>query len=335
MVRKPLDEQVVVITGASQGIGRATALELARRGARVVVVARNEQALRALVSDIEAEGGQAEAVVADVGEFDQVQRIGSRAVERFGTVDTWVNNAAVAAYATVEQLSADELDRIIRVNLLGQMYGCKVAITCLKPHGGTIVNVGSALSDRAVPLQSAYVASKHAVAGFSEALRLELAHEKADIDVVLILPSSTNTPLFSWARSKLGVLPMPIPPVYAPSAVADAICHAAEHGGREIVVGGWGKLLTLAQRVSPSLVDRYMLQGDRSFKQQKTQLPDDGRDNLFEGSTGPGMTTGHFGDGAKPTSWYTQLFELHPMRKRAATIGALLVSLVALRRFGR
>src|SRR4051812_48714895 len=134
MVRKSLDDQVVVITGASQGIGRATALELARRGARVVVAARNEQALRALVSDIEAEGGQAEAVVADVAEFDQVQRIGSRAVERFGTVDTWVNNAAVAAYATVEQLSADELDRIIRVNLLGQMYGCKVAITCLKPH---------------------------------------------------------------------------------------------------------------------------------------------------------------------------------------------------------
>ena len=197
------------------------------------------------------------------------------------------------------------------------------------------MNVGSALSERAVPLQSAYVATKHAVAGFaSEALRLELAHDEAGIDVVLILPSSTNTPLFAWARSKLGVQPMPIPPVYEPGAVAEAICHAAEHGGREIVVGGWGKLLTLAQRVSPSLLDRYMLQGGRAFREQQTQRADDRRDNLFEASTGEGATTGDFGDGAKPSSVYTELFELHPMRKRAVAIGAVLASLVALRRLG-
>jgi short-subunit dehydrogenase len=332
---KPLAEQVVVVTGASQGIGRTTALELAERGARVVVAARNEAALRTLVSTIEAQGGEAEAVVADVAEYDQVEHICRVALERFGPIDTWVNNAAVAAYATLEQLSAEELDRIVRVNLLGQMYGSKVAAAAMKHHGGgTIVNVGSALSDRAVPLQSAYVATKHGVAGFSEALRLELAHEHTGIDVVLVLPSSTNTPLFNWARSKLGVQPMPIPPVYAPTAVAEAICHAAEHGGREIVVGGWGKLLTLAQTVSPSLLDRYMLQGGRAFRQQETGRADDRRDNLFEGSTGQGATTGEFGDGAKPRSVYTELFELHPMRKRAVALGAMVASLVALRRFG-
>jgi short-subunit dehydrogenase len=332
---RPLSDQVVVVTGASQGIGRTTALELARRGARVVVAARNQEALDRLVSEMQRLGGEAEAVVADVSEYADVERIGQRARQRFGRVDTWVNNAAVSAYATVEQLTAEEMERIIHVNLLGQMYGSKVASGLLQAAGGgTIINVGSALSDRAIPLQAAYVASKHGVAGFSEALRLELKREHPGIDVVLILPSSINTPLFNWARSKLGVQPMPVPPVYHPRAVAAAICHAAEHGGREIVVGGWGKLLTLGQWLSPSLLDRYMLQGGRAFKQQETKEPDDRRDNLFEASTGPGATTGEFGDGAKPDSVYTQLFELHPFRKRAAVAAMVIASLLFVRRIG-
>jgi short-subunit dehydrogenase len=228
------------------------------------------------------------------------------------------------------------MERLVRVNLLGQMFGSKVALKRMKPrHAGTIINVGSALSERAVPLQAAYVASKHGIAGFTEALRLELLHEDAGIDVVLILPSSINTPLFAWARSKLGVQPMPVPPVYEPNVVAEALCHAAEHGGREIVVGGWGKLLTIGQWLSPSLTDRYMLQGDRMFKQQKTARPDDRRDNLFEPSTGPGHTTGEFGDKAKPTSLYTRLLELHPNRKRAAAGALLLATVGAIRRAGR
>jgi short-subunit dehydrogenase len=331
-----LAEQVVVITGASQGIGRETALQLAARGASVVVAARNEMALRDLAGEIQRLGGRAEPVVADVADYTQVLEIGSRAIERFGRVDTWVNNAAVSIYATVEQLEPEEMERLVRVNLLGQMYGSKVAISIMKPRpGGTIINVGSALSERAIPLQSAYVATKHGIAGFSEALRLELLHEEAGIDVVLILPSSINTPLFGWARSKLGVHPMPVPPVYEPRVVAEAICHAAEHGGREIVVGGWGKLLTLGQWLSPSLVDRYMLQGDRMFEQQKTDRPDDRRDNLFEPSTGPGATTGQFGAHAKTSSLYTRHLELHPIRKRAAAGMAVLAAAVLIRRVGR
>ncbi len=335
MVR-PLRDQVVVITGASQGIGRETALHLAMNGSSVVLAARNEQALRELAAQVERLGGQAEPVVTDVAEPDQVERLAQRAVERFGRIDTWINNAAVSIYATVGQLDPGEMERLVQVNLLGQMYGSKAAIARMKPRGrGTIINVGSALSERAIPLQSAYVATKHGIAGFSEALRLELRHEQAGIEVVLILPSSINTPLFNFARSRLGVLPMPVPPVYEPRVVAQAICHAAENGGRNIVVGGSGKLLTVGQWLSPSLVDRYMLQGGRTFEQQKTDRPDDRRDNLFEPSTGPGSTTGEFGQGSKSTSLYTTYLELHPNLKRAVLSALVLAGLAAIRRIGR
>ena len=335
-MRKPLDEQVVVVTGASQGIGRATALQMAARGASVVAAARNEEALGDLVRRVEERGGRAEAVVTDVAEAEQVEGLAQRTVERFGRIDTWVNNAAVSIYATVEQLEPDEMERLVRVNLLGTMFGARAAIPHLRrAGGGTIINVGSALSDRAIPLQSAYVASKHAIAGFSEALRLELMHSGSGIGVVLVMPSSMNTPLFTFARSKLGVQPMPVPPVYEPQVVADAICHAAQHGGREIVVGGWGKMLTVAQWLSPTLLDRYMLQNGRAWTDQMTDRPDDARDNLFDPSTGPGSTTGQFGEGSMPTSPYTTHLELHPMRKRIATGALLAVLLTAIRRIGR
>ena len=333
---KSLSEQVVVMTGASQGIGRETALQMARRGASLVLAARNGEALEELAAQVKRLGGQAEVVITDVADYDQVEQLAQRAVERFGRIDTWVNNAAVSIYATVEQLEPAEMDRLIRVNLLGQMYGAKAAIARMKPRGeGTIINVGSALSERAIPLQSAYVASKHGVRGFTEALRLELMHADAGIEVVLILPSSMNTPLFNFARSKLGVQPMPVPPVYEPRVAAQAICHAAEHGGREIVVGGWGKLLITGQWLSPSLLDRYMLQGGRAFESQKTRRPDDARDNLFDASTGPGATTGQFGKASKSTSLYTTYLEQHPDRKRIAGFALLLGLLAAIRRIGR
>jgi short-subunit dehydrogenase len=333
--RRPLREQVVVITGASQGIGRETALLLARRGSSVVAAARNEEALGTLAAEIERSGGQVETVVADVSLYAEVEHIADRAIERFGRIDTWINNAAVSVYARLDALQPDELDRVIRVNLLGQIYGSKVAVARMKACGrGTIINVGSALSERAVPLQSAYVAAKHGVAGFTEALRLELEASSAEIDAVLILPSSINTPLFNFARSKIGVMPMPVPPVYEPQVVAEAIAHAAEHGGREIVVGGWGKLLILGQRLSSTVLDRYMVQGRRLEKQQATDLPDDRRDNLFEPSTGPGSTRGEFGAGAKPVSIYTREFELHPLRKRLVVAAAIFVGLLAVRKVG-
>jgi short-subunit dehydrogenase len=334
--KRPIGEQVVVVTGASQGIGRATALTFANRGASVVAAARNEEALQTLADEAARVGGGVEPVLADVSDAAQVELVATTAVDRFGRIDTWVNNAGISVYAEVVDLEPAEMERVAAVNLLGVMYGSRAAISHLRQAGGgTIVNVGSALSDRAIPLQAAYVASKHGVAGFSEALRLEMAEADAGIDVVLIMPSSMNTPLFRFARSKLGVQPMPVPPVYDPRAVAEAIVHAAEHGGREIVVGGWGKALTVAQWLSPSLLDRYMLQGARAWKGQLTRRPDDARDNLFEPSTGPGSVTGDFGRDAKATSFYTTVFELHPLRKRAAIAIGLAGLLTLVRRLGR
>src|SRR5918999_94894 len=285
--RRALRDQVVVITGASQGIGRETALQLGVQGAKVVLAARNEEALSELAKQVERLGGSAETVVTDVAEWPQVEALASRAVGRFGRIDTWVNNAAVSVYGTVDQVQPEEMERVIRVNLLGQMFGALAALPHLQREGGgTIIFVGSALSARAIPLQAPYVASKHGIKGFAEAIRMEIERESTDVDVVLIMPSSINTPLFTNARSKLGVRPMPVPPVYEPGVVAEAILFAAEHPARDIVVGGSGKLLVEGERISPWLTDRYMLQGDRLVQPQRRGEPDEGFDNLFQPSTG-------------------------------------------------
>jgi NAD(P)-dependent dehydrogenase (short-subunit alcohol dehydrogenase family) len=333
---RPVSNQVIVITGASSGIGRETAVMLGERGASVVLAARNEAALHEVAKEIDRLGGVAQVVVTDVAEWSQVERLAQAAVDRFGRIDTWVNNAAVSAYATVEELTVEEIERVLQVNLLGQIYGMKAVLPHLARQGqGTIINVASALAERGVPLQAAYCAAKHGVKGFTEALRVELARDHPGITVTLILPSSINTPLFSHARSKLGVKPQPIPPVYEPRVVAETILFAAEHPRRTIVAGGSGKLLVQAEKLSPTLLDWYLLQNERGFTQQRTDQPDDGQDNLFAPMSGTGSATGEFGQRAQATSLYTRHLELHPNRKRALN-AAVLAGLVALvRRVGR
>jgi NAD(P)-dependent dehydrogenase (short-subunit alcohol dehydrogenase family) len=333
---RPVSNQVIVITGASSGIGRETAVMLGERGASVVLAARNEAALHEVAKEIDRLGGVAQVVVTDVAEWSQVERLAQVAVDRFGRIDTWVNNAAVSAYATVEELTVEEIERVLQVNLLGQIYGMKAVLPHLARQGqGTIINVASALAERGVPLQAAYCAAKHGVKGFTEALRVELARDHPGITVTLILPSSINTPLFSHARSKLGVKPQPIPPVYEPRVVAETILFAAEHPRRTIVAGGSGKLLVQAEKLSPTLLDWYLLQNERGFTQQRTDQPDDGQDNLFAPMSGTGSATGEFGQRAQATSLYTRHLELHPNRKRALN-AAVLAGLVALvRRVGR
>ena len=319
-MNRPVNEQVVVITGASSGIGRETALEFGKCGASVVLAARNETALNEVAGEIELAGGKAHAVVTDVAEWPQVEHLAQEAVTRFGRIDTWVNDAAVAEYATVEEMSIEEIDRIIQVNLLGTIYGMKAALPHLKQEdSGTIINVSSVLGARAVPLQAAYTAAKFGVRGFADSMRMELEHEGSNVHITTILPSSINTPFFDHARSKMGAEPKPIPPIYEPSAVAEAILFAAENPRREIVIGAAGKMMTMMQRISPSFTDRYMLIGGQMFKQQKSDRPNGHQDNLFTPSQGMGSSTGEFGGRmTQSRSLYTHFLGLHPNRGRAA-----------------
>jgi NAD(P)-dependent dehydrogenase (short-subunit alcohol dehydrogenase family) len=269
---KPAEEQVVVLCGASSGIGREAALQFARRGAKVVVAARSEAGLESLVAEIRQDGGEALAVPTDVTEFHQVKALADRAVEVYGHLDTWVHLAAVSIYATFEETDPEEFKQIIDVNLTGQAFGAMAALPYLKRQGGgALICVSSIEARRSFPYQSAYAASKHGVEGMVEALRMELEHEGLPISVTNIMPAAINTPFFNKARTKLGVKPKGVPPFYQPKIVADAILYAAEHPTRDLFVGGVGKLLDLGQKLSPRLMDHLL--GVFSFKMQKTDQP--------------------------------------------------------------
>jgi len=257
-------------------------------------------------------------------------------VERFGRIDTWINNAAVSIYATIDELTPDEVRRVTEVNYLGQVHGVKAALPHLRAAGGgTIINVGSALSERAVPLQAAYCAAKHAIKGFTEALRVEMEREGSGIEVVLVEPSSMNTPLFDHARSKMGARPVPIPPIYEPRVTARAIVQAATRPVPVIATGGAGKLFTAVERINPRLLDWWQLRDDSGVRDQRGDERDEGQDNLEQPIETEGSVTGRFGREAKASSIYTELFELHPARKTGAVMAALAGLLFAVRRIGR
>jgi NAD(P)-dependent dehydrogenase (short-subunit alcohol dehydrogenase family) len=332
---RPLAEQVVVITGASSGIGRETALEMARLGTRITAVARGDAGLRSLAAEVERMNGQLHVVVGDVADWPTVERVASETIQRFGRIDTWVNNAAVSVYATIDDLDVEEFHRVTSVNYLGYVHGVKAALPRLRESGGTIINVGSALSERAVPLQAAYSATKHAIKGLTEALRVEMEREGSPVKVVLIEPSSMNTPLFDNARSKMGRRPMPIAPVYDPRVTARAIMHAAEHPIPIIATGGASKAFTVMERINPRLVDWWQLRGDSGVRDQVSDEPDDGRDNLFQPLSDHGTAAGRFGARSKANSIYTDTFELHPERKTGALIGFLALGVLLIRRVGR
>ena len=254
---KPIDQQVMVITGASSGIGMATAAVAAARGARLVLVARSEQALRELVSDVEAHGCRAIMVVADVSKREDLQRVAAEAMQQFGRIDTWVNNAGVSIYGKMETIAEADARRLFDVNFWGVVHGSMVALPYLKERGGALINVGSEVSEAVVPLQGFYSASKHAVKGFTDALRVELLEEQAPVSVTLIQPTAVNTPFPEHAKNYMAMEPkLPSPKIEA-RKVAEAICDAAQRAVRDVRVGAMSKLNTTAAKIMPGLHD-YM-----------------------------------------------------------------------------
>ena len=233
---KKLEDQVVVITGASSGIGLVTARKAAERGAKLVVAARAEGALRRLVEEINSKGGEAVYVVADVGREEDVRRIAETAAGRFGGFDTWVNNAGVSIYGRLLDTPVEDMRRMFDTNFWGTVYGSLVAAESLRLRGGALINVGSTLSDRAIPIQGAYSASKHAVKAFTDALRMELEAEGAPVSVTLVKPGTIDTPYRKHAKNLLEKEPALPPPAYAPEAAADAILHCAETPVRDVML---------------------------------------------------------------------------------------------------
>ena len=328
---KPVGEQVVVLMGASSGIGREAALRFGKRGAKVVVSARGEEGLDSLVEQIRGEGGEAIAVPADTSQFEQVKVVVDRAVEEYGRLNTWVHLAAVGLFATFEQTTPEEFGRVIDVNLMGQVYRAMAALPHIKREGrGALVHISSVEAKRSFPFHSAYGASKHGIDGFLEALRVELKHEEWPISVTQVMPGTINTPFFDKGRTKLGVKPVGVPPIYEPETVANIILYAAENPVRDLVSGGAAQALILNQRLSPRMLDA-ILTTRAGFSPQETEEPrsEDDPDNLYAPIRGHDTTRNGFW--ALSRSLYNWL-QMHPTVRRGAAAGTALVLLDALRR---
>jgi NAD(P)-dependent dehydrogenase (short-subunit alcohol dehydrogenase family) len=301
--------RTVVITGASAGIGRAAARAFGARGDRVAVLARGQAGLESAAKEIEHLGGMAFVAPTDMADFDQVASSAKLVEEAFGPIDVWVNVAFTSVFAPFWEIAPDEFARVTEVSYLGYVHGTRVALDRMRPRNcGTIVQVGSALSERSIPLQSAYCGAKHAINGFTSSVRCELLHERSGVRITVVQMPAVNTPQFSWVLSRLPNKPQPVPPIYQPEVAARAVVYAADHPGRkQYWAGGSTAATLLANKVAPALLDRYLARTGVEAQQTDEVADPDRPVNLWEaldGRTGRDFGAhGSFDDRAHRRSW--------------------------------
>jgi NAD(P)-dependent dehydrogenase (short-subunit alcohol dehydrogenase family) len=307
--------RVVVITGASAGLGRAIAQAFGREKANVGLISRGVEGLEAARSEIEKMGGQALVLVADVGDSAQVEAAAKKVEEHFGPIDVWVNNAMVSVFSPVKEMKPEEYKRVTDVTYLGYVYGTLAALKTMLPRNqGIIIQVGSALAIRSIPLQSAYCAAKHALKGFTESLRTELLHDKSKVQVCLAEMPAMNTPQFGWVKSRLHYKPQPVPPIYQPEVGASAVVYLSRHPRRELLVGYPTWIAVLGEKFAPGFADHYLAKN--GFRSQQTDEPEDPMrpNNLWASVPGDHGSHGRFDSRARSSSLELKIEFLHPGR---------------------
>src|SRR6266536_1965560 len=324
MFRGPMNDQaeVVVITGATAGVGRATVREFARRGACIGLLARDPDRLEITRKEVEALGGRAIGIPTDVAHADEVEAAASRIEESFGPIDLWINNAMVTVFSPIKELEPEEIRRVTEVTYLGTVHGTLSALRRMLPRNqGTIVQVGSALAYRSIPLQSAYCAAKHAVLGFTESLRTELFHDRSKVHVTMVQLPALNTPQFEWVKSRLPHKAQPVPPIFQPEVAARAIYWAAHQRRREVYVGGSTEKAIVGEKIAPGLLDRYLAKTGIQSQQTGEEETPDRPDNLWTPLGGEYAGHGSFDSRARKRSW--QLWATMHRRSIAGRLGAL------------
>jgi NAD(P)-dependent dehydrogenase (short-subunit alcohol dehydrogenase family) len=307
-----VDGKIVVITGASAGVGRATAVEFARRGCRIALIARGRQRLESAAREVREAGGEAITICADVASFEQISAAADRVESELGPIDIWVNNAMVSVFSPILKMEPHEYRRVTEVTYLGYVHGTMCALKLMTERNrGTIVQVGSALAYRGIPLQSAYCGAKHAIQGFTDSLRSELLHDKSKINVIEVHLPAVNTPQFRWVKSRLPNKAQPVPPIFQPELAADAVVFAAENAHRrEIHVGFPAVKVIWGNKFAPTLGDHYLASGGYDGQQEEGKPEDPARpNNLYDPPPGDPGTHGVFDDRATSFSlqfWWTK-----------------------------
>jgi NAD(P)-dependent dehydrogenase (short-subunit alcohol dehydrogenase family) len=323
MQKKAIGDQVVVVTGASAGLGRAVARLAGARGARVVVCARGPDGLDAAVAEIRAAGSEAHAVVADVAVLDECHRVVEEALDRFGRIDTFCANAMVTVYREARELEPEELRRVVDVDFFGAVNCYWSSLEALRETRGTFVHVNSALAYRGIPLQAAYCSSKAAARAFFESARVEHRKHEIPVDISLVLPGAINTPQFDMARQYMGKQPQPVPPIYEPEPFADAVVHCFEHPVRELPVGWGAQKLLWGQKLSPRAGDLVLLRNGWKGQHTGEDKPVGSPDNLFRPLHGDHGAHGRFDSRSRASTVWTSL------RLRRWLVGTAAVALAA------